>query len=429
MRNNQVQRYGTAAIPAGVVAGGKYIWDTRHNPEGIYRTSERAARSVIRNAKRAANYAKDELLGKPLKRKYRGKAAAAAGGLYKAGIRQYGRKADFKKKRRMRVSRTFKKKVKIATKNYFPSGFYQEITVGKFTFNADQQVVYNCPATPSATRTGILSDGIPGCHFTPTQILDAASILWNNKGASQTKTITDTNNFNPETAKIEIRNCFSMIKIKNNTQRLANVLMVIGDPKKTTFTVQSFLDTWINQLLSDSTTGPQGMNVLDNSVNTLYNSPGLNPGMRSQYKISRTKIKLEPGQEFNFKMQGPQNETLNMKTLYRGGTYQNQSSKYTRQLFIIAYPDMLGCADSSVHRTQSASTTTPGILVECSQYYNLTMPDTTGWDNTAGLLPAVVPLEMRRSAYAIRNYTIGDVTGPVGINESNTAQTLAPPYG
>lgn len=361
--------------------------------------------------------------------KGKGKAQASAGGLYKAKVRQYGRKADHKKKRRERVSRRFRKKVKIATKDYFPSGFYQEITVGKFTFNGDQQVVYNCPPFPTATRTGVSSDGMSSCHFTPTQILDAASILWNNKTPSQTKTVNDAGNFNPEQAKIEIRNCFSMIKLKNNTQRLANLIMCIGDPKSTKSTTQNFLDTWTNSLIADSTTGPSGPNVQDISTNTLYNAPGLNPSVRAEYKISRTKIKLEPGQEFNFHMQGPQNETLHMKKFYRGGTYQNQSSKYTRQLIIIAYPDMLGCADSTVHRTGSATTTTPGILVECSQYYNLTMPDTAGWDNTVGVLPATVTLEMRRPAYAIRNFTIGEVTGSTGINESNTAQTLAPPFG
>lgn len=424
--SRQLQRRRSSfAVAAGIAQAARFAINNR-------RSLRRAASFAGRTShygRSAANYVKDQLLGKPSRQTPKGKAMASAGGLYRAGVRQYGRKADFKKKRKMKVSRTFKKKVKIATKNYFPSGFYQEITNGKFTFNADQQVVYNCPPTPSATRTGNTSDGIAGNHFTPTQILDAASILWNGKTPNQVKAITDSNNFSPETAKIEIKNCFSMIKIKNNTQRLANLTMVIGDPKKTLSTGQSFLDTWVNQLVSDSTAGPSGMNVLDNSVNTLYNSPGLNPGVRAQYKISRTKIKLEPGQEFNFKMQGPQNETLRMEHFYRGGTYQNQSSKYTRQLMIIAYPDMLGCNDSTVHRTASATTTNPGILVECSQYYNLTMPDTTGWDNTVGVLPAAVPLEMRRGAYAINNFTTGLLTGPVGINESNTAQTLAPPFG
>jgi len=423
----QIARYGLKrGISSAYNAGRKYIRSA--SGKALVRAAVASAASSGRN--RIANYGRSRMG----KRSNTGQSTQVkAAGLYKAGSRKYGKKADFKKKPVRRVPAKLKKAIKQTVAGYFPSGFYQEVYSQKFTFNANEQIVANVPHTVAPPNVGMIVDSQAGHLFGPTSFLDAASILWNNKTPSQTKTIGDTNNFDKETAKIHVKASWAICKVKNHTQRLVNLTFVILDPKSKQATTNGPVSTWTNSLTNDSTTGPTGTNVLDNSIFTLYNLPGINPSMRANYRISREKVKLEPGQEYNYTVNGPNNVDVNMKNYYRNGTYQNVSSNLSRYLIVIAYPDMVPDGNGQTLRpsTSGASTLTAGVCIETSLYYNLTMPDTAGFE-TLGVPPNVQQLAMRRPAYAIRNY-VRDLTPAAAagaqINESNTASVITPYVG
>jgi len=421
----QVATYGVKRQLGNIYnAGRKYV----RSASGKALVRQAVGSAAAYGANRVATYGRSRMG----KRSNSGQAVKAAG-LYKAGSRRYGKKADFKKKRVKRVPPKLKKAIKQTVAGYFPSGFYQEVYIQKFTFNANEQVVTNVPAGVGGLNVGMTVDGQAGGHlFGPTSFLDAASILWNNKTPSQTKLVTDALNFDRETAKIHVKASWAICKVKNHTQRLVNLTFCILDPKSKHISANGPVTTWINSLSNDSTSGPTGTNVLDNSINTLYQLPGINPSMRANFKISREKVKLEPGQEYNYTINGPNNIDVNMKNYYRNGSYQNVSSNLSRYLIVIAYPDIVPDTDGQTLRpsTSAASTTTAGVCIETSLYYNLTMPDTAGFE-TVGVPPAVQSLTMRRPAYAIRNY-VRDLTpaatGPQ-INESNTASVITPYIG
>jgi len=411
---------GKRLLKSGIDAGRKFI-----------RTQDarRMVKSAVKHATQAAAGTAGSYAGSRMGRKNASgrSVKVAAAGLYKAGARTYGKKADFKKKHVKKINPKLRKAVKTVVAGYFPNGYYQEIYSQKFTFNANEQVVTAVPSGTTAPNVGMSVDAQTGHLFGPTHFLDAASILWNNKTPSQIKTVTDANNFDPENAKIHIRSSWAICKVKNHTQRLVNFTFVILDPKSKHASGNGPVSTWTNALTNDSTTGTTGANVLDVSPNTLYNLPGINPSMRANYRISREKVKLEPGQEYNYMINGPNNVDLHMKKYYRNGVYQNVSSSLSRYLMVIAYPDMIPDASGQTIRPSTTSSTLlSGVCIETNLYYNLTMPDTAGFE-TSGVPTAVQQLAMRRQAYAIRNYVRDLTVGSAGfqINESNTAATIS----
>lgn len=345
---------------------------------------------------------------------------------YHPYVRRYGKYNEHKGKKRIKVSRPLRQKIKKVVKSYFPSGFYHEIVYDRFTFNADQNSVRECPLS-------LNSDGIQGAFFTPTQIADAAAVLFNNKTPTLNKDFNDPNHFDSKNAKYEINNCFVVIKVKNNTQRLANVTFHTAQPRSmTSSTAFGLLDSFTTALTTNDPTveGITGQNVLDISPQTLYASPGIDPSMRKNFKLGKEKVKLLPGQEYNYQFQGPRNTTLNMSRLWRNGLYRGLDTKLSRLMYISAYPDMLGSSGdpSTVHRVGSGDDPSLALLFEFNYYYSIKMPDTTGFVTNPNP-NATQTLAMRRPAYAIKNWVEPIVAEETydSVFEQNPAQVVPNP--
>jgi len=342
------------------------------------------------------------------------RSAYTAPSQYSSKTKTARKRVDFKKKKVVSVSRPLRQKIKKVINGTMPGGFFHEINSQRIGLNGNQQNVGMIPSKQTV-------DLINGHHFSPTQILDAASILWNNKTILQNKTLTGAGNFNPETAVIDIVNCWSTIKMKNNSQRLYNVCIYTLDPTSDSANGTNPQDIWEAELLNQRFTGPStnpGPNVNSITANSLYNNPKMLHGMNQKFKISKDYYEMYPGQEKNFKVQGPNNTRLDMAKCYRGNVYTNYDKKFSRFVMITVHGDLAGSTEilnnTFCGRPESVSTTPGyGLLIETNQYYSLKQPEQAGWYNPLlGVGTSTsVPLEMRRHAYCIKHWL--DTIAPI----------------
>lgn len=278
--------------------------------------------------------------------------------------------------------------------------------------------------------------------FSAPRILDAASILWNNKTPALNYSVT-TDNFTanvdatgkPVVAgrtgggpQIMVKSAKATFLLKNNSQRTHYLKMLVCKPKrKATFT--SPLDSWANGMAVESADtvnatqfnnqvimfGPTatGSGLEPPIPYTVIGSmPNMSKGFKTEFKYETVEMCIEPGQTVTQVVHGPRQQQYDWSDMYLSGvnasTYAHP--KFDRWVMFIGNLDLVSDTSGRVghHYGIAGATDDKRLLaLEMTLDYVLAMPEEAGFIGNAGAAVAntMQPLNARKPKIALLNFT------------------------
>jgi len=301
--------------------------------------------------------------------------------------------------------------------------------------------------------TAKLEPGSEWQFFSPLKILDAASVLWNDKAIERQystqignlNTVVQEANgapvvgtaINPQIKglKVHVGNSYVKFTMKNNSQRAMKVCVYNIVPK-IKFPEHTPLETFENALIIES----DGSNSAYMSAQSdgftqqqteeaLLINPACEPNMlksfSSSYKYEKTIIRIAPGETCGHSVQGPKGYTLDYSKLYDGGVNQQGLAYKGTTMFT-----MMSCQPDLAYATNNVGTTDangrtghfgPGtaasltladpISIQWDEVYRLSIPEIVGFKtaNGAGGTMQVLNKKLPRRAFAnFSNLTSAD---------------------
>ena len=302
--------------------------------------------------------------------------------------------------KKVKVTAQFRKKVKKALEPALIKGKYLENSymTNRFphTFDNKQQV------------------GTLGDSFTPSQVLDAASVLWNEKLPTNNKSSLNSQNFARNTVKINVINSYTTMHFKNNTRR-TYTMKLYNCRSKIRDQLEFPITSWADALAVEAQ--PQGSNVLGIDVNTMYNDPRMVPNWNQQWHADVTTVTLEPGQIYDYFVQGPKNKLYDFAKYVTNSTPQLFTDRISdaRSNFVVFYPDVVSTTIGTAGRyvdDNPADGDSDGLATEIKHYYQLSMPEQAGYlVGTAG--GGTQALNLRKYSFAIFSEPGNQQTGVV----------------
>lgn len=316
----------------------------------------------------------------------------------------------FKKKmkvvtgRRATVSRAFKNKVHSAMEKNMIRGRFMGINTQQIfhpqTANNAQEINY-LNSYNSANR--VIQ------HFDYAKILDAASVLWNDKTMALNPLITDAGNFSNRSTKIFCFDAKVVYHMKNNGQRRLHIRLYEVAPKADILAGDP-VGIW-GATLTFQGPANNGSNANGFSPNALYASPTILPDWNKQYKSKVTKITLDPGQECEYVLQGPQNYMYDTAKAWNGSTYYAQQ-KHGKYVFLVSNVDLVDVSEEPLANNLGAGRLITNdvkfgtLIVESVHKYHLGMPEQAGFQYPASTAAGVdQPNNWRQYSYANNNFT------------------------
>lgn len=304
----------------------------------------------------------------------------------------------FKVPPKVKVTRAFKKKVEKVFEATVGTGRYQEIGISYLgTSIANQQTV------------GLLTSyqgNYPGSFFHPLDFMHAASVLWNQKAPSSTRTITDINNFDWLNLKLHVISSYVRFELKNNSQRTYYISVYEGAPKNVKFEsggtatstgnlVQDWKDavTIMSSSAGTSSLGNRPAVNVPNGVNSLHTGPTDYKAFTNWWKLVRKDLVLEPGQVYAFNCKGPSNMDLNYAKFWNGGQFMNRQ-KFERQFMYKFHTDLVGHPSDGRYGRFAAPASGYGLLCESKLVYNMEVPRMAGFNTTATGAGSLIPLPL-----------------------------------
>lgn len=316
--------------------------------------------------------------------------------------------------RRAKVSRSFKNKVHTALEKNMIRGRYMSINTQQIfhpqTANNSQVLNYLQSANPTNREIG---------HFGYAAILDAASILWRNKTPALNQVITSADNFNNRTTKVFCFDSKVVYQMRNNTQRRLHIRLYEVIPRSDILAGDP-IGIWEATLLFQ---GPanQGSNANGFSPNALYASPTILPDWNKQFQSKVTKITLDPGQECEYVLQGPQNYMYDLAKAWNGSTYY-AIQKHMKYVFLVSNVDLVDAtaAENATNlgagRLITNDAKLGSLIVESVHKFHLGMPEQAGFEYPGTVVGATQqPLNWRQYSYATNNFSVV----PVGYDRVN----------
>jgi len=372
----------------------------------------------------------------------------------KAASLHKGKTTNHKKKKNVKLPKGFKAKVAKALEPGEINGTWKQVsydTLPVTSFATNQQIV--------SGLGDLLDQDYSDWAFDPEDFLHAASVLWNDKPDSQNNRIwNNTSNlgYSPEIVapsfvsevlpinagainpffmnqKIHVKKAHETYKLKNNTQRTITLKIYLCAPKQSgvksigvvsdSLTPGNFPQyignpgqLWESSLKSQAFSH---INVGRSVPQDLYQNPKSNPLFNKHYKSDCTIVVLEPGQVYDYFIQGPTNLDIEYKNLFMSGGPAHERwyqgiQKWMRYPLITAYLDMITDGDRSGRYPPSeAAGGTEAIGIERIMKFSLKMPESVGarvgsnGDPVAGQ----VELNSRRDCYWHKVYTPAGPTG------------------
>lgn len=321
-----------------------------------------------------------------------------------------------------KLSQRFKKAVQIAVENKGPIGIMNMVHGGIGLDSASFAALDNTQLVsagslwptvlPSTTK---LSEW----DFTVDQFVNAASMMFN--GALYSTTITNgvpeylspliTNRFPEKNGKYDIKNSWIKYEMANNMLRTVNVKVYEVKSKKTrsyvmgnkaatkvwtisgtppvysqvtnSLGVQDPIQEWANAATDDATLSSRSIatNYSAVPINYLYNSPMQSPSFKSQFDAQVIReIKLEPGQDYNFYVQGPSNFQIDLEKCFHDTFYYN-IQKYSRAIMFVCYLDLVSGAVTGFGRLGKTNPNLSGFACEKTLHYEMYAPGQTSESN------------------------------------------------
>lgn len=281
--------------------------------------------------------------------------------------------------------------------------------------------------------------------FTPMKIMDAASILWNNKtirrdysdSAGNFVMVTDLGTGAPATitralpnsqgTRVHIVDSYVKFEIRNCSQRAMRVWAYHFVPK-TQHPDALPIDTMllsIRQFEQDNTNNKTirtfpfaGTTQEDALMNDPQFPLRLLDGFNTTYKWERKDMLIAPGETCLHYVRGPKNYDLDFSKLYEGGNDKTAFlSKMSVAVTFCTQPDILYTPTGSNATTAAGvGRWIPGtpliankigdpIAIEMVETFKLTMPENSGFFQQAVTAGAAKVLSLRRKQYAFANFT------------------------
>lgn len=225
---------------------------------------------------------------------------------------------------------------------------------------------------------------------------------------------------NRSALKYEVTESKSIINIFNNSKMTIYFEMYVCRPKYQRHNSYEYapwactaIYDWADQLNADKVAEVSGnayeagvgINVSNIEVKTLGASPEQHSSWRKLWDYEKFSFVMEPGQKHQHVVQG-ETGVCDWSKFYKDGQFQNLQ-KWDRQVFFVAKPELSqintnGTASGRFNQALAELSAGYGLLFECQSIYKFTMPEPTGFKNTATFASSLnQPLNFRRPAYLI----------------------------
>lgn len=338
------------------------------------------------------------------------------------------------RKRRVYVSPLLKKKIRqvIESPEYY--GWFKQIQQHPIRQPADNDMVWFHlqPYTADAISAA----------FSPVDVLNAASILWNTKiPLTPNVTLTDADNFRYENFKVRVMESQQVTRFVNNTSHVLIIRIYDLSPKHAT-TAQTSGFGWdpiafMAATLTDMS--PQGAaggadsvsnaNPLSVAITTQGFTPTMLPAFKSMYSIDQSYVRLEPGKAYTHTLQGPKNLKYDYSKFIQSGVFVNQQ-KFNKHSIFSMTVELVG---TQAHQAGRYVDLTPGtgygLLLETTTFYKLAIPEQAGFVAPATAVTAGKSqyLGNKKNSFAIKHWTVAQA-GTV-VNVGDEAEAAIPGAG
>jgi len=228
--------------------------------------------------------------------------------------------------------------------------------------------------TQEAWQNGAQRAGCDFRFFSRARLLDAVSVLFNNK----TKDInysTTTDNFTTTGLKFNVKYASAQVEIINYSDTVVEYTAVKLEPKNDTDS--NARDTFVNALTTIEQPGP-GVSVSHYSV-----LPGQLPQMNHQYSMKKQKFLLKPGQRVKFFFSAKPGHCDFGQNFGTGSTPLQYLKRWSQELMLIYRPDIvvgydLGTGTKEVVGHYVGGTgPLNGIVVQVKEVYKINAPENT----------------------------------------------------
>ena len=326
-------------------------------------------------------------------------------------VKRVGGSNSNNRRKKLKITKEFKEKVKEVVSAKEPIGVYRS-----YTYNAMYPPADNLQ-TLSDLQFGLTNDGSAGGCFSATEIMHAASVMWNAKTDSQTRLRADTGNFDPKATKINVINSYAQFTIKNNTQIKYECKIYEFEPKSTQQNYPQYLwNLSCNLLAAAGTTNSFASTMLKTK-------PTMHKMITDKFKIKEVSLVLEPGAIYIHKVQGPSNWVMDGQKHYETDSNVFGIHKHMRFPVLVYYPQ-IQCTDvATVGRFTDVATGQPWrIIVESEMYFKLSMPEQVGFQYPSATTSGTTQLLNRRiSKWFVKNWAAGQAGIIQQVDDENPA--------
>jgi len=348
---------------------------------------------------------------------------------------QVNRRVTFKKPKKIVVSRKFREKV---TKALLPAS-----GVGRWR-ETDMQPIQKLSAAEGGLQKAfeVGNDGGAGiglAYFTPGEVLNAASVMFNDKVNTRNGKLNTSGglpdfgsaSFDPRIAKVEVLSSNVTVTFKNNQVRTIIMQLYECSPKsKTNFlTYSSPFIQWAQNLGNESSvglpSGPINIAIPAASPQTLYQSPLDCKLLRANFNIEKHDIIMDPGQTYDHVMQGPVGmydfqKFWKSDSLGTADEFINMQPSKSRYLFATFRNDLVSTGVNDYGRLGDG--TAGGLLMETTRRFVIKAPELTG--GTTTILAANFVNDNRRDVYYAKNWALSAVAGDNRVDPTDGRDNL-----
>lgn len=339
------------------------------------------------------------------------------------------------RKKKVRVSKAFRRKVNEAIKSRNGTGWFKERVPQQVMIPVDnEQVIKTC--------VGRQVDDSGAFHFTPTYVDYSASVLYNKKAQVSPYAnvpIDDANMYRRENLKIEVLEQYYIVRFRNNTARTMDVTIWDVSPKYTqesgsagvsNYGPETHWDQALVQGAPSGGLGTVGQQSNENPVAVAKTVIGAHPMdsayFRGQYTCDTTYIKLEPGKEYYHKVKGPNRKVYEYNKFFKNGRWFN-IKPFCKSTLVGMSLDLNSTGTGSLAQRTSDIVTGQGygLVTEVQTFIKLRLPDKAGFQNpSVSGIGEIQQLTQVGNAFAIKNwYPTQD--GAVNMVEDENPQNIA----
>lgn len=268
--------------------------------------------------------------------------------------------------------------------------------------------------------------------FLPEYFVDAVSVLFNGKLATanlwqftSAGTIglglpIPVANVGPGALEFEVVDSWTVYRYKNNSVLSRKFMLYICEPRFPSQTAiagygptagavvnnSALVDpqtSWTNCLTDDTNAG---LNLNNITVSALHTTPMETSAWSKYWKWGLKEFVLEPGTEYEFKLQGPAGLKIKMNDIVRNGQYDT-IQKYSRWVLPVILPSLESSTGGNLFGRYGNVALTDGIVgYEKTMYCKVKVPEQAGFVYPSVAAPGTAQsLGYRHPSYAHNNWT------------------------